>query len=255
MVVVPLARALIIPPLCWLANTFRGKKRSACRLQLEPTPFAAPLLMQAVLLLVLTSRVRAAFVPRSCCVRLAAEQSSPGVRSSSLSLQGSPPRGSHSRLPRRRAHRQLLAEPMLAQRVRCVRALLVCCQLRGAIAFALARNAASAHQRTIIAATTAVILFTTFILGGLTRTMLKWLRLLPSSEGGAAGGPSRRRDGGGLARRWAKFDARFMAPIFGGAPPLLPESRAVDAFEVHERGQHLETELEALSGPPPPASE
>ena len=75
---------------------------------------------------------------------------------------------------------------------------LVFAGLRGAIAFALARNAASEHRRTIVAATTATIVFTTFVLGGLTRHMLRWLGMIDTTaalgHGGAADGGA--ADGG-----------------------------------------------------------
>ena len=109
---------------------------------------------------------------------------------------------------------------------------LVFAGLRGAIAFALARNADSAHRRTLVAATTTVILFTTFVLGGLTRPILSWLRLVPEGSGGGGSGGShsavddsgtRRDDGGELGRRWERLDVRVFQPLFG-APSAAPRS-------------------------------
>lgn len=107
--------------------------------------------------------------------------------------------------------------------------------LRGAIAYALARSSASPHQRTIVAATTAVVLFTTFVLGGTTRLMLRTLGMIaqdgaddkpaaaagvatpPSSDGfGGLDLSSTRGDGGGLALRFQQLDARYLQPLFGG---------------------------------------
>jgi hypothetical protein len=114
---------------------------------------------------------------------------------------------------------------------------LVFAGLRGAIAYALARSSASPHQRTIVAATTAVVLFTTFVLGGTTKLMLKWLGMIAPETGGgggrnggggqgaAGGGHGRLQqeealvalDGGSLGRRFTAFDERVLQPLFGGA--------------------------------------
>ena len=69
---------------------------------------------------------------------------------------------------------------------------LVFAGLRGAIAYALARSSASKHQRTIVAATTGVVLFTTFVLGGTTRVMLKKLGMIaaPSNAASSSHQPS-----------------------------------------------------------------
>ena len=56
-------------------------------------------------------------------------------------------------------------------------AMMVFAGLRGAIAFALAHNIQSNHQGSIAAATTTIVLFTTFVLGGATRRVLKCLRM------------------------------------------------------------------------------
>ena len=132
--VVPLARVIVIPPLCALANTFRGRKRAlSCR----DTVF------------------------------------------------------------------------------------LVFAGLRGAIAYALARSSASPHKRTIVAATTGVVLFTTFVLGGTTRLMLRLLGMISQDDsanegrgGGdgttaaaAAGGGGGGHGGGAAWRRGARFGA------------------------------------------------
>ena len=110
---------------------------------------------------------------------------------------------------------------------------LVFAGLRGAIAFALARNASSAHGRTLVAATTAVIVFTTFILGGLTRPMLGWLGMIslePPGDGRAAGAGgagdgserrTRRDDGGEFGRRWERLDAKVFQPLFGAPAGAL----------------------------------
>lgn len=116
-------------------------------------------------------------------------------------------------------------------------AFLVFAGLRGAIAYALARSSASAHQRTIVAATTAVVLFTTFVLGGTTRLMLNYLGMIDaqgdkssSAHAPAAASPlgtadvdlkETRADGGGLAARFHSFDAQYLQPVFGG-PGLGP---------------------------------
>ena len=113
---------------------------------------------------------------------------------------------------------------------------LVFAGLRGAIAYALARSSASAHQRSIVAATTAVVLFTTFVLGGTTGPMLRLLGMI-DVQGSVAGDGQRagheaatpsaapplaavadeaRNDGGKLVQRFHRFDARCLQPIFGG---------------------------------------
>ena len=64
-------------------------------------------------------------------------------------------------------------------------AMLIFSGLRGAIAFALAHNIESEHQTTIAAATTTVVLFTTFVLGGLTRSVIRLLKMEANElEGG-----------------------------------------------------------------------
>jgi len=137
-------------------------------------------------------------------------------------------------------------------------AFLVFAGLRGAIAYALARSSASAHQRTIVAATTAVVLFTTFVLGGTTRLMLGYLGMIATGPAGssdverelaaAATAPASegathhshdfamsgvRADGGGLAQQFASFDARVLQPIFGG-PAHAPKAalRRKDMVEL-----------------------
>jgi hypothetical protein len=159
-VLVPLARAAVVPPLCVLANCFRGRKRS------------------------LTLRE--------------------GV-------------------------------------------FLVFAGLRGAIAFALARNATSEHRRTIVAATTAVILFTTFVLGSLTRPVLQWLRMIH-----VAGEPAlahRPDDGGALGRKWERWDREIFQPLFGAPVPNESQGggHAKEARRVLEDDGHIE--LQPLSTP------
>ena len=55
--------------------------------------------------------------------------------------------------------------------------MLVFAGLRGAIAFALAHNVHSDHQKSIAAATTTVVMATVFVLGGATRTVLRLLKM------------------------------------------------------------------------------
>ena len=96
-------------------------------------------------------------------------------------------------------------------------AFLVFVGLRGAIAFALAKSVSSAHRRTIVAATSAVVIFTTVVLGGLTRAMLLALGMIAADGAPRPSGHAKRpSDGGSLARRWHSFDARVLQPLFGG---------------------------------------
>ena len=146
---------------------------------------------------------------------------------------------------------------------------LVFAGLRGAIAYALARSSASAHQRTIVAATTAVVLFTTFVLGGTTRLMLRTLGMIAHEHGdsgdgdGASGGvrdselerptaaapstapaidgrrnsndfSSKRGDGGGLALRFHQLDAQYLQPLFGG--PAQP-AESLQQQAIARRGR------------------
>ena len=163
--------------------------------------------------------------------------------------------------------RLLVVPPMcmLANRFRSRRidskmgAALVCAGLRGAIAFALAKNVRSVHRDNIAAATSATVLFTTFVIGGLTRPILGRLGMisprLPPADADAeplAGSsaqaahvghldarsgqnlpppvtPGRRpsakspRDklSTSLARRWLRLDADVLRPLFGADDPLL----------------------------------
>ena len=57
-------------------------------------------------------------------------------------------------------------------------AAIVAAGLRGAIAFALAKTVNSSHRTNIASATTGVVMFTTFVLGGLTRPLLIRLGLV-----------------------------------------------------------------------------
>ena len=192
-IVVPLARAIVIPPLVAVANLFRGRKRS---LSLRETIF------------------------------------------------------------------------------------LVFAGLRGAIAYALARSSASAHQRTIVAATTAVVLFTTFVLGGTTRLMLRTLGMMGAAAADGTGGAeqshssvspqaspgvaapagaseaiggldlalsSTRNDGGGLALRFQRLDAQWLQPIFGGAEqPVNIKGPPLQARGGERRSGHKQTFVELL---------
>lgn len=111
--------------------------------------------------------------------------------------------------------------------------------LRGAIAFALAINCASLHKANITLATTVVVLFTTFVLGGSTRPLLLALGL---SSGGEQPDPVRelkdihstpsRTDAEVLIHRRASFtthiknrwdvlDSKVLKPMFvrGGEEP------------------------------------
>ena len=75
--------------------------------------------------------------------------------------------------------------------------MLVFAGLRGAIAFALAHNVHSAHQPSIAAATTTVVLATVFVLGGATRTMLRVLQMeAPATTRGGANDRQVLRAGG-----------------------------------------------------------
>ena len=112
----PLARAIVVPPLCMIANLWRGRKRS----------------------LKLNEMVSAIEPNRG--LGLAARHQ--GLTAAAIAF------------------------------CFCAQIFLVFAGLRGAIAFALARNATSAHRRTMVAATTAVIVFTTFVLGGLTLSLI-----------------------------------------------------------------------------------
>ena len=117
-------------------------------------------------------------------------------------------------------------------------AVMVVAGLRGAIAFALARNVASAHRQSLAAATTAVVLATTFVLGAATRPLLRAVGLSRSAGGGGGGGGGGGDGGGGgggggtpapptvrrrassstrLSRRWRRIDAQVLKPLFGGA--------------------------------------
>ena len=107
---------------------------------------------------------------------------------------------------------------------------LVFAGLRGAIAFALARNAASGHRRTIVPATTAVIVFTTFVLGGLTRPLLYWLRMIRTGPV-ATEVPTRREDGGAIGRKWERLDALFFQPLFGATSAGLADQETAGAPE------------------------
>ena len=195
-IVVPLARAIVIPPLVAVANLFRGRKRS---LSLRETIF------------------------------------------------------------------------------------LVFAGLRGAIAYALARSSASAHQRTIVAATTAVVLFTTFVLGGTTRLMLQRLGMMGGAAADGTGGAehshssvspqaspaapatgvseaiggldlalsSTRNDGGGLALRFHRFDAQYLQPIFGGPEESINiKEPPLQARGGERRAGHKQTfvELQPITG-------
>ena len=128
---------------------------------------------------------------------------------------------------------------------------LVFAGLRGAIAFALAKNIESAHRGTITGATTAIVLFTTFVLGGFTRSVLQVLRMTDTSssaEQHREGRSERERElsehfintsdlGPVTARWWHRFDQQSLQPLFGkststyNAPvhPSTPALPAVDA--------------------------
>jgi hypothetical protein len=124
-------------------------------------------------------------------------------------------------------------------------AMLIFSGLRGAIAFALAHNLDSEHGTTIAAATTTIVLFTTFVLGGLTRRMLRCLRMeasvsdrmLSATDGRSdAGEPDDERAGGAassggaaavgrLTRFWLSLDEDVLRPLFGGPAPAAPHAR------------------------------
>ena len=105
---------------------------------------------------------------------------------------------------------------------------LVFAGLRGAIAFALAKNIESAHRGTITGACTAIVLFTTFVLGGFTRSVLKVLRMTDNSS--SAPEHDRRSEterelsehfintsdlGPHRARWWHRLDQQNLQPLFG----------------------------------------
>ena len=86
-------------------------------------------------------------------------------------------------------------------------AMMVFSGLRGAIAFALAHNIESEHQGSIAAATTTIVMFTTFVLGGATRRVLKCLHMEASPS--AVEGLSSDTDSEALehAQRWTSEPA------------------------------------------------
>ena len=90
--------------------------------------------------------------------------------------------------------------------------------LRGAIAFALALQVTTPHATEIVTCTLAVVLFTTFVLGGLTEPLLRFLHLKNSIEVPAPIGT----DGlpidapRGFARLWLIIDNTYLKVWFGG---------------------------------------
>ena len=119
--------------------------------------------------------------------------------------------------------------------------------MRGAIAFALAKSINSAHRRTIVAATSAVVIFTTFVLGGLTRWMLNVLGMIQPS-GGQLDVVERPTDGGSLARRWERFDVRVLKPLFGGPPAAEAERRLGRALAESDRRLGSTEEVAEMMG-------
>mmetsp|Transcript_61450 Transcript_61450/g.102275 ORF Transcript_61450/g.102275 Transcript_61450/m.102275 type:complete len:566 (-) Transcript_61450:143-1840(-) len=113
--------------------------------------------------------------------------------------------------------------------------------LRGAIAFALASNVRSEHRQAIVAATVGTVIFTTFVLGSVTRPLLQMLHLTVSSSPNvptatlpAAKGPPAQLLGQGLStsRMTARVSACFetldeelLKPVFGSAVPSRRETR------------------------------
>jgi sodium/hydrogen exchanger 8 len=119
--------------------------------------------------------------------------------------------------------------------------------LRGAIAFALALQVPTVHGSEIVTTTLAVVIFTTFVCGGLTEPLLRKVELKnyvePPSEIGPDGLPVDSPKG--LARFWLIFDNTYMKRWFGGdineLYSLLPvseeEKRGHGADDAH--GHHV----------------
>ncbi|KAL1525421.1 hypothetical protein AB1Y20_020280 [Prymnesium parvum] len=134
---------------------------------------------------------------------------------------------------------------------------IVAAGLRGAIAFALAKSVSSYHRANIAAATTGVVVFTTFVLGGLTRPLLVRLGLVPRADRNVREEIKARDD---KAREEAEAEGRRRAAESGGA--LLPGSRARVRRLLRRLGsrlRRLDVEVlqpmfiakEALDPPPP----
>ena len=111
---------------------------------------------------------------------------------------------------------------------------------------AVAKSVNSAHRRTIVAATSAVVIFTTFVLGGLTRWMLNVLGMIQPSGGPHSGVVDRPTDGGSLARRWQRFDARVLQPLFGG--PATASGWLERALPESDRGRGSKEEVAEMMG-------
>jgi hypothetical protein len=121
--------------------------------------------------------------------------------------------------------------------------------LRGAIAFALALQVTTEHASEIVTTTLAIVLFTTFVCGGLSEPLLRVLELKNFVEPPAAMGP----DGllldapRGLVRFWLIFDNTYMKRWFGGEinaeyslVELTDEEKAAagDAHGAHHNDAH-----------------
>lgn len=132
--------------------------------------------------------------------------------------------------------------------------------LRGAIAFALALQVPTANSSAIVTTTLAVVLFTTFVCGGLTEPLLRQLSLKNYVEPPAAldadGIPLDAPKG--LVRFWLIFDNTYMKRWFGGEIDanysLLPVSEEEKHGLHHEQDQshhesHHAVEVDAHSKP------
>ena len=115
--------------------------------------------------------------------------------------------------------------------------------LRGAIAFALALQVTTEHSNQIVACTLGVVLFTTFVLGGSTEFMLRFLKLKNTVEDtqtiAADGLPIDAPRG--FARFWLHLDNTYMKRWFGGEiDPMFSLVRidAPNAVKHEELGHH-----------------
>jgi sodium/hydrogen exchanger 8 len=116
---------------------------------------------------------------------------------------------------------------------------LVAAGLRGAIAFALAKGLRSLHRDSIVAATITTIIFTVFVIGGSTRTLLTRLGLVLSPEENARERIKARDD---QAREEAEFErdrkgARDAAKsIATGSSPLMDGQGAASSSNAARAG-------------------
>jgi hypothetical protein len=133
--------------------------------------------------------------------------------------------------------------------------------LRGAIAFALSLQVTTEHASEIVTATLAIVLFTTFVCGGLSEPLLRKLELKNFVEPPALVAP----DGllfdapRGVVRFWLIFDNTYMKRWFGGEinpefslVELTDEEKAMTAGSGHGHGhgheEHAEEHAHAEAG-------